>query len=228
MTDARVGLTNGEAISLSELPLPDVQVDAEVWDVASAARQWRSARQASLSRDEAAQREQELAERLEEAYRRGLVDGRAAAEAEGLELVRTLSAQIETAVAQSDAAVDMLLRQAASEMVEGSLAIARWALAREIDLDPTALLDIAANALAQAGGVGGSQVYVNPALGRAASRWSTRFGIDGPQVVEDPAVEPGSVVVKSAHEGKSVISLAQIIERACELLDLPSAAEGNS
>lgn len=216
-TDARSG-TPSDVVDLTELPLPDPFSAGEVHDVAVAARLWRENRQESLHRDADAQRRAEEEERLEEAYRRGLLDGRAAADAEGLELLTGLQRALEDVSEQSVKRTRLILDEAAEDLVAAAGVIARWAIGRDVSTDPTVLLDIAVTALREAGGVEGAVVHVHPSVGRAAARWASRFGVAAPEVVEDPALPEGEVVVRSASDGTARVSIDALVARICDSL----------
>jgi flagellar assembly protein FliH len=191
--------------------------------VGDALAAWHAERTQALTRDEAAQRREELAAAEEAGYRRGLADGRTATEADGLELLSSLPGLVGAAAAAADAAVAAVVDTAAQDMVAAALEIARWAVGQQVSADPELLLDVACNALREAGGIAGAQVYVSPDLFEASERWSSRFGVERPNVISDPSLGPASVRVRSASGGLAEVSVAALVARAAESLGVPEA-----
>lgn len=209
--------TRAMVVPLDDLPLRD-HAAGQNGGVADAARDWHSERIAAITRDERAQRAEELAAARRAGYDEGLSDGRSSAEADGLAMLRDLDAKVAGALADANARTESVIQAAAGDLVEAALEIARWAIGREVGVNPEILFDVASQALADAGGVAGARVMVSPEIGRAASMWANRFGVDRPEIVEDRALPTGTVVVVSASGGKAEVSAASLIARACEVL----------
>lgn len=216
-----------EVITLTDLPLSDHASGGD-GTVADAARKWREGRLAAVDRDREAALAEEQKRLSDAAYAQGVSDGRAAAEADGLELVQQLAARLEQATLDCEAVVRREVQLQAHEIVSCAAVIARWALGREVLTDPEVLLGVAARALAESGGAEGARVYVHPDLGVAASRWASRFGIDRPEVYEDPSLAAGEVTVRSASGGVGTVSVNLIMERALTALDADPAVDTES
>ena len=215
--DLRVtGASLLETVALSELPADP----SAVRDIASSAQIWRDMRHQALTRDERSHKEEELAQAREEGYRSGLLDGRAAAESEGLDVLARLPEMVEEARERVERAVADMSRDTSPLLVEAALEIAKWALAREVSQSPEVLLEIAERALTEAGGAAGASLHVSPELGALAARWASRFGVERPEVVEDSAVPPGVVSLKSRSGGFGEVSVESLIARATEALRL--------
>lgn len=210
---------SGPFVGLSDLPLPDHLLGAR-GGAGQARDDYRAGVESAATIDVAAQREAELLEARQAGYEAGLAAGLLEGERDGLELLRGIPGLLGTAIADTNASVDEAVSVLASDMVAAAMEIASWALAREIALDDEALLDVAASALREAGGLEGAQVAVSPALGRVAAVWSQRLGLERPDVVEDPTLPAGTVTVRSVSGGKAAVSLPLLVARACESLGL--------
>lgn len=221
-------MTGGhDVIQLTDLPLADHAAGVD-GTVADAARLWRSRHREAIDRDLAATRAEQEKVIADEAYLRGVSDGRAAAEQDGLALLRELRNQLDTAVAATDKEVAAQLQLQSHDIIASALVIARWALGRELSQTPEALLDVVSDALRESGGMEGSRVYVHPELGMAASRWASKFGVERPEIFEDTSLDPGSVTIRSGTGGVGSVSITSILDRAVTALDAdPSLAHGS-
>lgn len=214
------------AVDLASLPLPD-HASGATGTVADAARQWRDQIAQAVDRDEQAELEGRIREREESAYLRGVADGRAAAEADGLAVLEALPGLLEGATATFEREVQQQLAEQSTDLVAAAISIARWALGRELSQRPDALLDVVASSLREFGGLTGARVYVHPDIGVAASRWAARFGVDRPEVLEDSSLEPGHVVVRTETGSSGMASLDEILDTALAALDAGSASESD-
>lgn len=205
-----------EAVALADLPSDP----SHPLDIASSARKWRDQREEAIHRDVRAEHLHEVELAREEGYRQGLLDGRAAAEAEGLEILSGLDEKLEKAKQEAQAQCEAVIAESSPFIVETALEIARWAIGREVESDPALLLEIADRALHAAGGVSGAQVHVPPSLGAAATRFSARFGIDRPDIVEDPSLPDGCISLRSRSGGVGEVSVHTLVARACEALHI--------
>jgi flagellar assembly protein FliH len=162
----------------------------------SAGRQLQSpSLEEALARNEQRWRE-EVESARSEAWRQGLEEGK-----------RQAAAQMEAALARLARSIEEIagykprLRQEAErDVVDLAIAIARRILRREIQIDAEALLGLVKAAFEKAGQREITRVRVHPAHGAAVRACLGRIGApEAIEVVEDPSLEAGAVVVETAR-----------------------------
>ena len=141
-----------------------------------------------------AESEAAVAQRIEEAYRRGVQDGeqahdrRTAAAADAR--LRELAAGIESLAAYRP----RLRRDAEHDLVRLALTVARRLIRRELSVDPEALLGVVRSALDK---LGAGEIYrlrLHPSQADAVGG----LVADRVEVIADPELEPGALLFETA------------------------------
>ena len=140
---------------------------------------------------------------FDEARANGYEEGRAAGYAEGAQVARDeLATELElvhSIAAQAKVDRETLIAAAEPEIVRLALEVTRKLIAREVALDPNIVKGLLTRAMLKAAGDGPMRLRLNPEtidhLGAYLADVSARFSSRGVEVVPDPTVEPGGVIV---------------------------------
>lgn len=131
-----------------------------------------------------------------EAYQQGLEEGRRQAAAQWDAALQRLARSLE----EIAGCKPRLRLEAEREVVELSLAIARRILRRELHVDPEAVLGLVKAAMEKASQREITEVRIHPAHAELVRARLERIG--APEALEvrpDPSLEPGAVLVETAH-----------------------------
>jgi flagellar assembly protein FliH len=148
------------------------------------------------------QMERRVGEARQAGYGEGLTAGRAQAVAEMQPTVEKLAHAIQEIAGLRP----RLMREAQSELLELSLAIARRVLHRELSVDPGAVDGLVGSALDKLASQEICRVRVHPELEPAVRRALAREGRGGLALIADSTLERGALLVETAR-GKLDASL---------------------
>jgi flagellar assembly protein FliH len=152
---------------------------------------------------------------LEEAYRRGVADGGAQAEADGLAAAPRVAQAIERAAGELAAATAAQIATDASAIAGVAIEIARWILERELSTDVETTVARIESALAGLATTGRLEVSVAPALVDAVAKWA---GSDT-GVHADPALQPGEARLSSGSASAD-LTFDEAFRRAADAIGL--------
>lgn len=167
----------------------------------------------SLDRDAAVERpappgeppaQTELAQRLErqldDARRQGFAEGEAAARAASRREVEEAARQMALAARNAVAERARLRAEAERDVVRIALAIAHKILRREVRIDPHVGLGLVKAALEAVGAREMRVVRTHPALAQPLAAGLAQLGApENVQVVADPSLEPGGLLVETSR-----------------------------
>ena len=159
--------------------------------------------------------------REQAAYQRGCAEGTAAGAAKAAEPVRAALDRLGSALNDVSRLGARIRSQAEDDIVRLSVAIARKILRREISTDPDALHGIVLAALERVEGREAFRVRANPEDADAISRHVRSAGAPPRiEIVPDPSLERGSVIVETAHGNLDASASSQLAEIERGLTDL--------
>lgn len=167
-------------------------------------------------REQRARMEHDCERRIREARAAGLQEGEATGRAQGAAELQPVLQRLSGTIAEIASLRVTLRRQAESDMVKLSLAIARRILRRELSIDPEALHGLTLAALEKLQGQEVCRVRVHPAYAAAIAAYLRDVpGAQQVQIVSDAGSEPGHAVFETARGNldASVESQLQEIER---------------
>ena len=160
--------------------------------------------------------ERRIEQRVREAYAAGLREGEASASRRAEGELRPVIERLARSVEEISSLRARLRREAEQDLIRLALAIARRILGRELAVDPDAVHGLIVAALEKLRAQEICRVRVHPAHQAAVAACLKRIITDStPEVISDPACEPGTVILET-ERGKldaSVESQLQEIER---------------
>jgi flagellar assembly protein FliH len=142
--------------------------------------------------------EQDAQRRAQEAYERGLREGRAAAEEEARAAWQTKLEQLARAIEGLATLRSRIRKEAEGDLIKLSLAIARRILHREVSVDPHALAGVVKACTERLDRQEVHRVRVHPDFAAGVGEWLERWKA-GVQVDADPAVGRGGLVFETAR-----------------------------
>jgi len=158
---------------------------------------------ASATGEDANRRISELQEQIEGRTRQARQEGHREGEAAGrLQAAAALQPVLESAARSIEEIARLrpqLMREAAAELVELSLGIARRILHREISVDSGALEGLVGGALEKLASQEIGRIRVHPELEPGIRRALERKGRGGLQLIADGTLERGSMLVETAR-----------------------------
>jgi flagellar assembly protein FliH len=171
-----------------------------------------------------AELEERVARCAEEARQAGYREGEAAGRSRAAAEVQPVLARLADGIAEIARLRPRLLRECEAELVQLALGIARRILRRELSVDPGALQGLVKGALDQLPAQDLCRVRAHPELEPGIRKCLEREGRSGIEVVADPALERGGILLETAR-GKLDASLdTQLAEIGRGLADrLPEA-----
>jgi flagellar assembly protein FliH len=159
-----------------------------------------------------------LAAARAEGYAAGKADGLAEGGARAAAALEAVTAALAAAQESTRAAVRQSLALDAATTIQAALELARWVLRRELAHDPacwSAALTEVVTGLAEGSQV---QVAVHPDALAAYTSWAQGVATHQVQVVTEPGLEAGEVLVRTADEGMCRVSVAAALTRAAQNL----------
>lgn len=142
--------------------------------------------------------EQDTQRRVQEAYERGLREGRAAAEEENRAAWQARLEQLARAIEGLATLRSRIRKEAEGDLIKLSLAIARRILHREASVDPHALAGVVKACTERLDRQEVHRVRVHPDFAAGVGEWLERWKA-GVQVDADPAVGRGGLVFETAR-----------------------------
>lgn len=179
-----------------------------------------AARSAAVQRQVAESAQRERQADVDDAYRRGLAAGRAAAEAEGASAALRVAAALEQLAAETSRLSAETAEVTDSAVLGAVLDLTGWVLRAEPSQASRSLLDrlsIAARSLTP-----GPSTVVRCSVEdvEAVTGWA-RAGVE---VVADPRLAPGEARLDRG-DGSAVLTFSAALRRAAETLGLPVEAD---
>jgi flagellar assembly protein FliH len=165
---------------------------------------------------EIAQLKQEWEQRVREAHAAGVREGEAAGRTRGAAEVQPVVERLARTIEELTQMRPRLRKEAESDTVQLSLAIARRVLRRELAVDPDAMRGLVMSALEKLQGHEISRVKVHPAhAAQVSAVLRTSSHNAAVEVIPDPSCEPGGIVFETTRGDldASVDSQLQEIER---------------
>jgi len=163
-----------------------------------------------------AQLQRQAEQKARDAHAAGVREGEAAGRTRAAAELQPVLERLARAIEEIAGLRPRLRREAETDVIKLSLAIARRILRRELAVDPDALHGLVLAALEKLQGQEISRVKVHPSLAASLAA-SLRKGLAGAavEVVADPSSQPGTVVFETARGNldASVESQFQEIER---------------
>jgi len=150
--------------------------------------------------------EAETARRARDAHQAGYREGQAAGQAQAEAALRPVLERLASGIQEIAGLRPQLMREAAAELVELSLAIARRILHRELSVDPAALEGLVGVALQKLPAQGICGIRLHPELEPGVRQALAREGRGGLPLVADGTLERGAILIETAH-GKLDASL---------------------
>jgi flagellar assembly protein FliH len=167
-----------------------------------------------------AELERDLERREQAAFRKGLEQGRAAAEQEAVNRLKPVLDRFAQTIAELSGQRRKLRRDAETDLVKLAIAISRRVLRREISTDPDALRGLIKAALEKLEGREIERVRVNPADAAAVKQhleqahMAARF-----EVVPEPRLERGAAVFETTRGSLDASVETQLDEIQRGLID---------
>jgi flagellar assembly protein FliH len=159
---------------------------------------------------------QEWEQRVKEAHAAGVREGEAAGRTRGAAEVQPVVERLARTIEELTQMRPRLRKEAESDTVQLSLAIARRVLRRELAVDPDAMRGLVVSALEKLQGQEISRVKVHPAhAAQVTATLRTSGHNSAVEVIPDPSREPGGIVFETTRGDldASVDSQLQEIER---------------
>jgi flagellar assembly protein FliH len=141
-----------------------------------------------------------MVERERAAREAGFRDGEAAGKAQAENEIRIAINRLAQSIAEMDQYRALLQRQAETEAVQLSIAIARRVLRRELSVDPAAIEGLLRAALQKLQSQDRCRVRMHPYHAAVLRSEVDRLGMAAKvEVIEDPAQEPGAAVFEMSR-----------------------------
>ncbi len=145
------------------------------------------------AQESSAESEAALAERIEEAYRRGVRDGEGAHARQGAALLDARMQEFAAAIGHLASYRPRLRRDAEHDLVRLALTVARRLIRRELSVDPEALLGVVRSALDRLGAKEVYRLRLHPSQAAVVGRLTA----GRVEVISDPELEPGALLFET-------------------------------
>jgi len=154
----------------------------------------------------AAELGQQIERRVREAHQAGYREGEAAGRAQASTELQPLLERLARGIQEIAGLRPQLMREAAAELVELSLGIARRILHRELSVDPAALEGLVGGALQKLPAQEICRIRIHPELEAGVRQALAREGRGGLSLIADGTLERGAFLIETAR-GKLDASL---------------------
>jgi flagellar biosynthesis/type III secretory pathway protein FliH len=161
---------------------------------------------------------------LDQAYQRGLADGRAAAETEGTGAIPALVASLERSAVELAAVVARRTETDGQALGDAAVDIADWVLGREIAAGRIDVVARIEQALVQLVPTATVTVHVAESLVESVRGWTKNHASGGYAytVAGDAALRPGEARISAGH-GEADLTFAGALARVRSVLDADGA-----
>ena len=153
-----------------------------------------------------AELEQQIERRTREAREAGCREGEAAGRAQAAAGLQPVMEKMARGIQEIAALRPQILREAAADLVDLSLAIARRILHRELSVDPAAVEGLVAGALQKLAGQEVCRIRIHPELEAGVRQALGQAGRGGLLLIVDGTLERGAVLLETGR-GKLDASL---------------------
>jgi len=170
------------------------------------------------------QKDEEIPQRLEEAHRRGFVEGEARGRHAAAQQLQAAVESLARAAAEILGLRAQVRREGEEDVVKLSIAIARRILHRELTVDPGALLGLVKAALEKVDARDLKRIRAHPEIAPLLTRKLDDIGL--PKRVEvtgDPSLEPGAAILETSRGTLDASVDTQLSEIERGLFDLVGA-----
>lgn len=138
--------------------------------------------------------------RLEEAHRRGFVDGEARGRQAAQQQMQAALERLARSAAEILALRPQVRRETEEDAVKLSLAVARRILRRELTVDPSAILGLVKAAMEKLDARDLRRIRAHPDIAALLEKRLRDAGLpDRVEILPDPALDPGAAILETAR-----------------------------